>query len=322
LTKQWQVNLKNYRDPKHRIRGGSGGSTTVFLPRVDAYASLPVVDVTTLSDRTVTTSQLAGFSSPTAPLQYNTLTINSGAGLSVDNSTYAAIFLRVNILNIIGTGFLNATGGDGGSPICASTPDGGSGGGGGGGGAAGGSSQEGGGAGGSGVNGSHGNPGDACDLPGVGGTGLGHNYTASFGWLSGGAVDGVCAGPGFGAGGTAADSELICPGCPCGGCGPIPPTYGASGGGGAGAGMIYVQANQFTGSGRLLANGGNPGLNASSNIFSFGGGGGVVDVLFGTKAAGTITVQVLGGYNAGSGNSRIRQFSGSTLTTKTFSGTW
>lgn len=244
-------------------------------------------------------------------LKYNTLTINSARAWS---TVYTDMCLFVWANRIVINGIINTGGGDGGNANDNSGAGGGYGAGGGGGGGGGlqctcpcfplnpGS----GGAGStSGGDGDGGGQSYVCCTPyangGGGGSGRGQsNWVDSDGYdyVNNLSLDPEVSGQPFGFGGGGASGN----------------NGGGGGGGGGAGGIMCLVSNSITAgaAGALYSRGGEPGLNASSDLFSSGGDGGCIAILT-RKYDGSLNGKVF--VNAGSngnanGNARIFQITG------------
>lgn len=86
--------------------GGSGSSGGTFLPNVGPFAAFAPVDVTSLSNRTVSSSIEETSSTESVPLKYNVLTINTNVALTNMFGTND-MFLQVNIVNLANSSSIN-----------------------------------------------------------------------------------------------------------------------------------------------------------------------------------------------------------------------
>lgn len=272
---------------KRRFAFG-GNSDTTILPAAGPFAGFARVLVSSLPSLTVSTSSNIPASSRLSPLKYNRLTINSGRSWRANNSTSKfCAFIWCDTLVLTGT---ILTSGDPG--VTADTPNGGNGGDGGRGGLG-------------------GNGGDigCCSFGNPGNTGtdyVGIYNSEGFPYDVGG-ESGTTGGNGYGGGGSGGPGDVNAGG----------------GGGGGGGGLIIVVCNNLQGAGTLQSSGGNPGLDANSNLFATGGGGGVIQIYSKVKAAGSISADVTGGISAFDGSKKIYQINNDLTTTiQTFNGTW
>lgn len=301
-------------------------SASVFLPNAGPFAlgldSIPTgPNVNTLSDLTVSTNTSIPTSRRKTMLKYNRLTINASRTWTVQAADMC-LFVWANEIVINGT--INTSGTDGNSANSNNGADGGygaSGGGGGGGGIQCGgcsSTAGGGGTGGFGVNGESGGDSSADCSPyasgGTGGQGVGDaNLVSGDGYDYAGLLLLNIAGSGqpYGYGGQGANGD--------GG-------GGGGAGGGSGGTQVYVCNSIRAGAaGILRSRGGNPGLDADSDLFASPGDDGSIAILT-RHYDGSLNgkVQVLGSQS--NGISKIFQITGqgasTTFTSKLFSQTW